>query len=132
MASQIENFISALGLLLKLRPKTSATKVSVLQVLAGASLRPGLSVERSMINYISAKDAAGLPTGPYPDGTPNYDEVCARAMYTELYRALLEDAVVTAAVPANIAIQANGANVGGPVASVGQTIQPVNAYGIIQ
>ena len=125
-------FLTSLSQLLKLRPPTAAPIVPATELVLFGQNRPGLSVERSMVNYISEKRRLGIPVGNYPDGTPNYDELLARALISELYRAFHEDARVTAAVPPGISLQAQGVSAAGPVSVAGTTLEPVNAYGIVQ
>jgi hypothetical protein len=128
----LDSFLSALGQLLKLHPTTPAPVVPATELVAFGANRPGLSVERSMANYLADKRRLGLPVGNYPDGSPNYDEMLARALFRELYRALHEDLRVTAAVPPGISLTAAGASAAGPVTVTGFTMEPVNAFGIVQ
>jgi hypothetical protein len=128
----LDAFLGNLTRLLKLRPTTNAPTIPVVLVEAGAVARPGLSAQRSTANALAGLRKLNVPTGPYPDGTPNYNDQLIYVLYEELYRALHEDARVTAAVPAGISLQAQGASAMGPVVVAGATLLPVNAYGIVQ
>lgn len=128
----LTEFLTGLTQLLKLRPNTPASVVPLPELLLGAPLRPGLSVSRSLANVLADKKRSGLPTGNYPDGTPNYDDQLVALLLKEVYRALLEDARVNTAVPLGIAIQAEGASAVGPVTVLGQTIMPSSAFGVVQ
>jgi hypothetical protein len=128
----LTEFLIGLTQLLKLRPNTPASVIPLPEILLGAGLRPGISVSRSLANVLADKKRAGLPTGNYADGTPNYDDQLVALILKEVYRALLEDLRVSVAIPSGIAVQANGASAAGPVSVAGETILPSSAFGIIQ
>jgi hypothetical protein len=102
-------------------------------LLCAAFSRQGLSPLRSLSNVCKELEAAGIPTGPNPDGSPNLIVLASYAILKEVYRAQTEDAVVQGGIqPGEMMILSQGANSGGPVVSTGSNLLPTHLWGIIQ
>lgn len=128
----LTSFLGSLGKLLSLRPNKPAPVVPVEVLLLGGRQRPGLSSTRMYADFLARKQEMGLPTGDYPDGTPNYEEQLFMLMFDVLVKGIQEDLRVTVAIPPSIPLQAQGASPAGPVAVIGSTTLPVNAFGVAQ
>ncbi len=101
-------------------------------ILIGVKQRPGLSPTKIASKIISRKAEAGLPVGVLPSGVVSSDELMWRIAVEEIIKALQEDAIITVGIPQGITLTGTGANAGGPITIIGQTITFAKGYGIIQ
>jgi hypothetical protein len=104
-------------------------KLSLLQIIA-AKARPGLNSEILASSVTSRFEEIGIPSGPLEGGTPNVMEEFVKIFSEAIVDAIQNDMRVDVAVDTGVTIQANGANAGGPVASVGASITPHTGTGI--
>lgn len=95
--------------------------------------RPGLSPYKIASRIIENNKLLGIPTEPGPDGSENKINQYTYNVVKCMCDAIKKDAVVQVAIPLeSIFVQVNGANAGGPVASVGTNKLDSSATGIIQ
>lgn len=95
--------------------------------------RPGLSPYKIAAKIIENNKLIGIPTEPYPDGSENKINQYTYNVVKCMCDAIKTDAVVQVAIPLEtIFVEVNGANAGGPVASVGTNKLDSSATGIIQ
>jgi hypothetical protein len=104
-------------------------KLGLPQILA-AKVRPGLSAELLASSITSRFDEIGIPSGPLEDGSPNVMEAFVKVVAEAIVDAIQNDMRVDVAVDTGVTIQANGANSGGPVVSVGSSIAPHTGTGV--
>ncbi len=130
--SNIDDIIGGFTKLLSLSSIGSVAPVPVPLILAGVPRRGGLSPTKIATRIISRKNEAGLPVGVLPSGSVSPDEIMERIRIEEIVKALQEEAVITIAINAGIALTATGANAGGPIQVVGSTVVPFKGYGVIQ
>ena len=95
-----------------------------------AKIRPGLSAEIITASITSRFEEAGIPTGPLIGGTPNVMENLVKIISEEFVSAIQTDMRVDIVSDAGAAVQASGANSGGPIVAVGATISPHTGVGI--
>lgn len=111
-------------LLCLLIPRPKVPNINKFLLLA-AKKRPGLSSSKTTASILSRRSEAGInPLSPEM-------EKLIRIMVEEIFKSLQQDAKLSISVEPGITLNANGANVGGPVVSLGQTITVGNATGII-
>lgn len=110
-----------------LRP--SVKSVNPYLIWCSAFKRPGLSVVRSYSNIVQALAKAGIPTGPCPDGQPNYTLIYALNNLIEVYRAHKEDSVTMVSTMPGItcAVQVGPSGTG-----TGTIVQSTPAWGVTQ
>lgn len=84
--------------------------------------RPGMSPSKVASRIIQRKAEAGIPTGPLEGGSVAPDEVMERIRVEEMVNALTTEARVDVAIQPGTALQATGANAGGPVQSFGTVV----------
>jgi hypothetical protein len=102
-------------------------------LLTTTPLRPGLSPLRIETDIQAQLRAAGIPTGTYEDGTPNYEDQRMYILVRALVRDMLENLVVTVAIPPGTPLQATGmAADGTPVQVIGTTIGIATGTGVVQ
>lgn len=104
-------------------------KPSIRQILLSKT-RPGLNAEILTSSITSRFEEAGIPTGPLVGGTPNVMENFVKIMMEEIVTAIQTDMRIDVATDSGAIVQANGANSGGPVVSVGTVTAPHSASGI--
>jgi len=92
--------------------------------------RPGLNADLLASSCVSRFDEAGIPTGVLADGTPNVMEALMKIMAEEYVDAIQNQMRIDVVVDQGALLTANGANVGGPVASVGSTTAPHTGIGV--
>lgn len=130
--SQITDSINSLFKALNAKI-TKVVPMPAMLLLAGAMTRPGLSPLRSLSNICMKFEEDGIPMASNPDGSQNLIVKATYEILTEVYRALMEDAVIQGGIePGAMQLLSNGANAGGPVASVGTNILPTHVWGVIQ
>lgn len=101
-------------------------------ILLGGARKPGLSPSKIARNIISRKSEAGLPIGALPSGQISSDEIMETIRVEEIIKAIQDDAIITVVIPPGIPLQSTGANSGGPVSSIGSTVNLAQGYGQIQ
>lgn len=100
-----------------------AKAIAAIILACSLAKRPGLSVALSTSNIIDELSKQGMPTGPLPDGTPNYMNKVVHTVVKEVYRAIHFDMVIQGAIkPGEMSITTSGANSGGPVIGQGTNI----------
>ena len=112
--------------------RTPPPEIPTLLLLTGSKLRPGLSPIMIASKIISRQNEAGAPTGVLPSGGVNITETMEVIRVEEIINALLVDARIDVAIAPGIPLTAQGANTGGPVACIGQTIGFGKGNGIIR
>jgi hypothetical protein len=113
--------------------RNPAPLISAIVMICGLAKRPGLSCILSTSNVIQDLSKMGIPTDDMPDGSPNLMNKMVHSMICEIYRALKEDTNLQVALePGAITIQAQGANAGGPVVTVGTNINFVKGVALLQ
>lgn len=60
-------------------------------LLAVAKFRPGISRNRTYINYINNLEKLGVDTGPLPDGSPNLMVAAGKALIESIYDDILQN-----------------------------------------
>jgi hypothetical protein len=60
-------------------------------LLAVAKFRPGISRNRTYINYINNLEKLGVDTGPLPDGSPNLMVATGKALIESIYDDILQN-----------------------------------------
>ena len=127
ITDKINNFFSAMDAKI-----TSVIPMPAILLLCAAASRKGLSPLRSLMNVCQALEEAGIPTGPNPDGSPNLIVAASNAIINEVYRAMVEDAVVQGGIrPGEMMIMAQGSNAAGTVISSGSNLMATYLTGII-
>ncbi len=109
------------------RPKVP--KLSLLQIIASKT-RPGLNSEILASSITSRFEEIGIPSGPLEGGTPNVMEEFVKILSEAIVDAIQNDMRVDVAVDTGVTVQANGANSGGPVLSIGASTSPHTGTGI--
>jgi hypothetical protein len=112
--------------------RTPPPDIPSVLLLAGAKLRPGLSPSIIASKIISRQTEAGAPAGVLPSGGRNVAEAMEVIRVEEIIDALQIDARIDVSITPGIAITANGANAGGAMVSIGQTVGPGSGFGIIR
>jgi hypothetical protein len=102
-------------------------------ILAGAKLRPGLSVQQIAARIISRQSESGRQVGDiFADG-PNVEEAMELIRIEEIINAILTESVVNVVIPMGIAVTTTGVgNLGAPVVSQGATTAMGIGDGIIR
>ena len=112
--------------------RTPPPEIPSLLLLAGAKLRPGLSPIMIASKIISRQSEAGAPIGVLPSGGRNVAEAMEVIRVEEIIDALLNDARIDVVINPGIPVTVQGANTGGPMMSLGQTISLGSGNGIIR
>lgn len=112
--------------------RTPPPEIPSLLLLTGAKMRPGLSPILIASKIISRQSEAGAPIGVLPSGGRNIAEAMEVIRVEEIIDALLTDARIDVVINPGIPITAQGANAGGPMISIGQTISLGSGNGIIR
>ena len=95
--------------------------------------RPGLSTIQSTSNIVKDLNKLGIPTGPMPDGSANLTVGFVFASTKEIYRGLKEDASVQVSLqPGTLSSIGYGANAGGPITIISNSINAPFGMGNIQ
>ena len=130
--SNIDSIISGFNSILNLSSIGGPPPVPTPLILVGAPIRPGLSAIKIASRIISRKGEAGLPVGDLPSGGASPDEIMERIRVEEIINGILNDSVITVAIPPGITLTAAGVDLVGPVTVFGSTITFATGYGIIQ
>lgn len=96
----------------------------------GQKIRPGLNSEILANSIASRFKEIGIPSGPLINGATNVMEAFVVIICEEIITALQDDMRIDIGVFPGGTINANGANVGGPVVSIGTTITAQEGIGI--
>ena len=110
----------------------SATSMPTPLIMVGTPIRSGLSPTKIATEIIKRKSEAGLPVGALPSGAANPDEIMERIRIEEIVKAILEDMIISVAIPPGITMTAAGVSAAGPVSVFGSTITITKAYGVAQ
>ena len=105
-------------------------KLTTYEILAQKSLRSGLNADMLATNIMKRFKEVGIPSGPLVNGAPNVMEGFALILSEEIVKAIQDQMRVDIAIFPGGTIQANGANAGGPVVSVGATINAQTGVGV--
>jgi len=130
--NSIESIIAGFDKILNLASIGGAPAIPTPIILIGVPARPGLSPIKIASRIIARKSEAGLPVGALPSGGVSPDELMERIRIEEIVKALQQDAVISVAIPAGIALTAQGISPTGPVSVFGSTIMFSRGYGVIQ
>lgn len=113
--------------------KTPANVLPPLLLKCVSLTRPGLSAYKISTEIIQNLQKVGIPTGQNPDGSDNLINAYTYVVVKGVVDALLNDAVVSAAIPlGSLSVQATGANAGGPVTCYGTNLLDSICQGIIR
>lgn len=104
-------------------------KLTVYEILS-QKVRPGLNSEVLANSIISRFKEIGIPNGPLVNGSQNVMEAFVVVLCEEFIEAVQNDMRVDVGIFPGGTVNANGANAGGPVASVGATITVQEGVGI--
>jgi hypothetical protein len=103
--------------------------LTVYEILA-EKVRPGLNSEVLANSIVSRFKEIGLPSGPLVNGAQNVMEAFVVVLCEEIIDAIQNDMRVDIGIFPGGTVNANGANAGGPVASVGTTINAQEGIGV--
>lgn len=114
-------------------PEPPVSKLPPPLLVAGATLRPGLSAKSIAATIISRQSKAGRQVGNvFVDGD-NVEETMELIRVEEIINALLNEAVVNVAIAPGVSVTTVGAgNLGIPVVSQGYTTTIASGNGIIR
>jgi hypothetical protein len=93
-------------------------------------IRPGLNSDVIANSIISRFENIGIPSGPLVNGHPNVMEAFVYVVCEEIVEAIQNDMIVKVGVLPGGTINANGANAGGPVVSIGSVINAQEGVGV--
>lgn len=82
----------------------------------------GFNSSEIAAKIIKRQAEAGIPVGPLPSGEISPDEIMEKIRVEEMVEAISTKLVMQVAINPGTALQATGANAGGPVASAGTVI----------
>ena len=100
------------------------------EILMEKFLRSGLNADTLTTNILNRFKEAGIPSGPLVNGATNVMEAYTLILIEEIVNAIQNQMRVDIAINPGGMVQAMGANAGGPVASVGSTINIQTGVGI--
>jgi hypothetical protein len=100
------------------------------EILAQKQLRSGLNADNLATNIMKRFKEVGIPSGPLVNGATNVMEAFTVILAEEIVDAIQNQMRVDIAIFPGGTIQAAGGNAGGPVASVGATVNAQNGVGI--
>jgi len=103
--------------------------LTVYEILA-QKIRPGLNSEILANSIVSRFKEIGIPTGPLVNGATNVMEAFVVIICEEIINTLQDDMRVDIGIFPGGTVNANGANAGGPVVSIGTTITAQQGIGI--
>lgn len=114
-------------------PEPPITPLPPPLLVAGATLRPGISAKQIAANIISRQSKSGRQVGNvFVDGT-NVEEAMELIRIEEIVDAILNQAVVNVAIAPGISVMTVGpGNLGIPVVSQGFTTTIASGNGIIR
>lgn len=111
---------------------SSPPSIPPILIISGAKKRSGLSASMLAARINARKVEAGLSVGPLNSGNEAPDEIMEIIRAEELIKMLTEEGIIQVVINAGVSITGTGANSGGPVQIVGQTISFGKGYAIIQ
>jgi hypothetical protein len=125
---------NVLDLILSLfkRPQKPLTPLPPPLLLTGAQLRPGITASEIASRIISRQSESGALVGNVFNDGDNIAQAMELIRVEEITNALLNEAKIEIYVPPGIAVQAYGANAGGPVVCVGTTISGIGCSGVLR
>jgi len=100
------------------------------EILMEKFLRGGLNADTLTTNILNRFKEIGIPSGPLVNGATNVMEGYTLIMIEEIVSAIQNHMRVDIAINPGGMIQTMGANAGGPVVSVGSTINIQTGVGI--
>jgi hypothetical protein len=103
--------------------------LTVYEILA-EKIRPGLNSDIIANTIVSRFKEIGLPSGPLINGAQNVMEAFVVVFCEEIVNAIQNDMRVDIGIFPGGTINANGANGGGPVLSIGATITAQQGVGV--
>ncbi len=103
--------------------------LTVYEILA-QKIRPGLNSDVLANSIVSRFKEIGLPSGPLVNGAQNVMEAFVVVICEELVSAIQNDMRVDIGIFPGGTVNANGANAGGPVLSIGTTITAQEGVGV--
>jgi len=110
-----------------------ANKIAAMLIYATAVQRPGISKLKISSQIIADNEPLGINIGQMPDGTDNVVNAFVYNVVEKVVDTLKDDSMVECVIPSgSIVVQANGANAGGPIVSVGTNINNAKGYGVIR
>jgi len=103
--------------------------LTVYEILA-EKIRPGINSDVLSNAIISRFKEIGLPSGPLVNGAQNVMEAFVVVFCEELVDAIQNDMRVDIGIFPGGTVNTNGANAGGPVVSIGTTVNAQQGIGI--
>ncbi len=103
--------------------------LTVYEILA-EKIRPGMNSDILANSIISRFKEIGIPNGPLVNGATNVMESFVVVLCEEIVDSIQNDMRVDVGVFPGGTVNANGANAGGPVFSIGATINAQEGVGI--
>jgi len=103
--------------------------LTVYEILA-QKIRPGLNADVLANSIVSRFKEIGIPSGPLVNGAQNVMESFVVVLCEEIVDAIQNEMRVDIGVFPGGTVNANGANAGGPVVSIGTTINAQEGVGI--
>lgn len=100
------------------------------EILAQKQMRSGLNADNLATNIMKRFKEAGIPSGPLVNGATNVMEAFTVILAEEIVDAIQNQMRVDIAIFPGGTIQAAGGNSGGPVASVGSTVNAQSGVGV--
>lgn len=100
------------------------------EILMEKFFRGGLNADGLASNILNRFSEIGLPSGPLINGATNIMEAYTLILIEEIVDAIQNKMRVDVAINPGGMIQASGANLGGPVVSVGSTINIQTGVGV--
>lgn len=109
---------------------SSVRNLTPFEIIAEKQLRSGLNADNLATNIMKRFKDIGIPSGPLVNGAPNVMEAFTVVLAEEIVDAIQNQMRVDVAINPGGTIQAAGANAGGPVASIGSTVNIQTGTGI--
>jgi hypothetical protein len=103
--------------------------LTVYEILA-EKIRPGLNAEVLANSIVSRFKEIGIPNGPLVNGAQNVMEAFVVIICDEIVSAIHNNMRIDVGIFPGGTINANGANSGGPVLSIGTTINAQEGVGV--
>jgi len=100
-------------------------------IIAGGSLKPGMSPRNIAARIISRQESAGAPVGPLPDGSNNVSEQMEIIRVEEIINAIITEAKIDVVIPPGIPVTGIGVGVG-VVTIQGTTTMYASGNGVIR
>jgi hypothetical protein len=100
-------------------------------IMAGGSMKPGMSPRNIAARIISRQESAGAPMGPLPDGSNNVSEQMEIIRVEEIINAIITEAKIDVVIPPGIPVTGVGVGVG-VVTIEGTTTMYASGNGVIR